>query len=173
MGYTSKHSEVDQIDLGDGWWVKVKRCLTVAESEVAERALVTMTITQRGNAQQAAKNGRGPSAVPAKGGVAVDDRPTMNATPDVYSNIHEQVIASIVEWNLTDDDDQPLPLVPEATKRLSIGLLSQADFDTIAAHVRKQNRGADREEEAQFPAYGAGVVAGGEDDASHAGEVLE
>lgn len=162
MGYTSRQADTERIPLDDEWWVDVKKCLSVAESEAAERALMTMTVEQ--------PDPQLPGSAVTAGGVATV---AMRANPDIFTNLQEMVVASVVAWNLTDDDDQVLPLEPDAVKRQSISRLHQADYDKIAARVRVLNGGMSAAERRQFPDGGGGGVTVGSNAASDPGGILD
>jgi hypothetical protein len=87
-GFLGEYDGTDRIKIDDEemWWVDVKKCLSVAESEEAERALSTI-------------------------GVKTDK--TGKNVPDIKIDLNrkqfEQVVASIVDWNLSDRNAVKLP----------------------------------------------------------------
>lgn len=152
MGFLRK-AEVERIwldtdtDNGDGddsppqWWVDVKLGLSVEEAEKAEEALINTRVEEQRT---------------ARGKMRTVVRPEMRLMPHMF----EVVLCSIVNWNLTDEQDQPLPLdhdyeVEEKTKRpsprrLSLKKIPQASYDKISEVVMAANRPMSREETASF-----------------------
>lgn len=161
MGFATKYEGTERIDLGDGYWVEVKKCLSWAESNEAEHA-----------------------------GLNFDMQPNMDDPKKTRTNIvidpeaksFEQVLASIVAWNLADDgpatpenpegvrDAIPWPIERDrelemAAKKLaggrgekwksplrkSLERMPRPAFDLIFAYVGKANEAPDRKEAAQFP----------------------
>lgn len=142
--------------MGGGYWVRVKKFLSVEESEAAEEALVSSVRRVTGPDGQVLAQG------------------------DLMARLFEQTLASIVEWNLTDGDDRPLPYDHDPTlerssgrpspRRRSLRALPQTAFDKISAVVGGNNN-SDPEADARFRQAGAGVHQGGEDDPSGDREV--
>lgn len=151
MGYLdSRYDGVKKVELGGGWWVEIKKCLSVAESEKAEAALVAVEMEDQGEGK--------PSKAKVK--------------PDMVVNTREMVVASIVDWNLTDERDELLGLHPEAVLRQSVAKMPQDDYDKIAAAVREANAERSREDEARFPSDGSGSAEDGGDGEPDDREVL-
>ena len=93
MGFTSKYEGTDRIELGDGYWVEVKKCLTWAESNDAEKAGLNFNMS-------AEANGTGNQ----------QPRTRTNVIIDPEAKAFEQVLASVVDWSLTDRDGTKLAL---------------------------------------------------------------
>jgi hypothetical protein len=153
MGFLSQYDGVERIDLGEHegteYYVEVKKCLSHGESEAAERALVAVEMEEQ-------KDGKSKAVM----------------TPDMVTNTEEMVVASIVDWNLTDSADKLLGLHPEEILRASVKKLPQAVFDKIAKRVRELNADRTEEEDAQFPAGGERGAEGGEVEPSDDHQVL-
>lgn len=149
MGFLSPYQGVIRVEMGGGYWVDVKRFLSVADSEAAERVIA-----------QTVRSVTGPDG-------------TVRPTFDSVGRTFEQVLASIVDWNLTDENDQPLPLdhdpeVEKATGRPSPRRrsLTRPDFpqvalDKIAAVVSEHNN-VDPEAQSSFRGGSPGVSPLGE-----------
>jgi hypothetical protein len=130
MGFLSAYSSTRKIDVGGGYWVEIKECLTIVEKQRAEKALSSGPVidqTGRGSAQM--------------------DMPAFHT---------EMVVASITGWNLDEDDGTVWPLTPEPVKRKNIGRLPASVFDQIFKEVDELNGPKSARERAQFPKPGVG-----------------
>lgn len=130
MGFLSAYSGTRRIDLGGGYWVDVKECLSIVEKQRAEKALTSDPTVDM--------NGRGTAKV---------DMPAFH---------NEMLVHSIVAWNLDEDDGTIWPLAPELVKRKSIARLPAPVFDTILKVVDELNGPQSPQERAQFPEPGVG-----------------
>lgn len=162
-GFLSLYDGVDRIQIDDlsEWWVDIKRALSVADSEDAERALLDIQI------------GEG----------------TTKATVDPTAKQFEQVLASIVKWNLTDRAGNVLPVAFDRARekaardardpnwmsplRKSLLQIPQQVYDQLSLQVGKRNGPKSRAEEARFPNGSNGSPALGEDAPPDDRQVLE
>jgi hypothetical protein len=106
-GFLSAYEGTDRVDLGRGYWVDVKKCLSKKEYAAVENAI-------GGGRQRMEIAGR-----------------SQFATVDPAASRVEMVVASIVDWNLDDGDEIPWPLTPDKVKRANIGRLPSPVFDKI------------------------------------------
>lgn len=134
----------ETIDLGAGYWVKVKTCLDRGELAEAEGALMSANIDMQGN-----------------GHVRPDYR--------AYRNL--MVTHSIVEWNLTDPDGATWPLAPNPAKAASVDRLPGPAFAAIWAVVDKLNAAPTAGEQARFPGRDIGSGPAGKAGAAGPGAV--
>lgn len=123
MGFLSKYTKTERIDLGDNFWVDIRPYLTASQKAAAEDKLVSTDGKSSG----------------------------MQVGTGAYTL--EIAVQAIVDWNLTTDDDMPLPVRPIEARRASVSLLPAFVTDQIMAAVKAaENRG--KTEEADFPASG-------------------
>lgn len=146
MGYTSRWTETRKLDLGDGWWVEIKKGLPGGEIEDLRRKLVSVA---------PGTNDKG--ALVAR---VVD--------VDPVTFLRERAVHSLVAWNITGDDEALLPLDPEDPEhpltRASYRLLDTEHRDLIENAIAEENT-VSKEDEARFPDDGAGSPDGGEEQA--------
>src|SRR5262249_25337760 len=96
-GFLSLYDETDRVDLGGGYYADIKRYLSSAEVDRANRALVAPQLKSEG-----ASTGDG-SAAEGRSVTSTIDQGTYNI---------EVLVAAIDGWNLTDRDGNSLPLPP-------------------------------------------------------------
>lgn len=125
MGFLSAYSGTRKIDLGDGYWVEIKECLSIVEKQRADKALSSGPVFDQ--------SGRG------------------SAQMDLPAYQNEMLCHSIVAWNLDEDDRTIWPLTPEPVKRKNIARLPGPVFDQIVAVVDELNGPKPAKERAQFP----------------------
>jgi len=123
-GFLSLFNEPERIIVADGYWIDVKSSLNAADYEAAQRALLGKMSMQGGN---------------------------LSAEPDTVAYQHELVFRAIVDWNLTDEDGQLLPLTPATEKHTSIRRLPQSAFVAIYEKINDAATPRKREEEIRFP----------------------
>lgn len=145
MGFLSHYSGAQRIELGDGYWVDVKKCLTVAEKQRAESALTSNPVVDM--------NGNGTAKV---------DMPGFH---------NEMMCASIVAWNLDDDDGTVWPLAPDRTKRANIARLPAPVFDVIWRVINELNGPQPKDERVRFPVNGVGGDPDGDGGTAVVGDV--
>lgn len=129
MGFLSAYSGVETIDVGNGYWVKVKTCLAAAEKQRAEKALGSPTIDNSGQ---------------------------RSATLSITDFATELVVASILDWNLDDDNGAVWGLAPDAVKRKNIARLPSPVFDQIYEVVNGLNSPQNPADRQRFPDGGVG-----------------
>ena len=160
MGFLSAWDQEDRIDVSDlagaplgTWWVDVKRTLSHAENELVMKRLMKQTV-------KIAQTGSKPEITTE--GVSVDG---------ILSHQTDLVVASIVAWNLTDSNDQPLPVMPKEALLDSLNKLPATVFDRIAQVVMDANT----EKPEEVATFHLGSISGnqdGQDDSSDDREVL-
>lgn len=131
-GFLSEYNQITRlvIDPEGKWWVDVKENITRRESALAQSALVRPVVRYSG-----------------------DDSETKGEVDTVAYQM-ELVVAAVVDWNLTDENDFPLPLTPAADKRESINRLPDKVFNIIAGHVQGVKKEASPAEDARFQKVG-------------------
>jgi hypothetical protein len=114
MGFLNLYAATERIAVSDdgAWWVEIRVSLPKSDYDAAQKALVpTAVVTREGQ----------------------------RAEMDVISYQLELVSRAIVNWNLTDENDLPLPVVPYAAARRSLQRLPQSVFMTIFDRVNELN----------------------------------
>lgn len=129
MGFLSAYSGTRKIDVGGGYWVEVKECLSAAEKQRAEDALSKQSVNFQGQ---------------------------VGATIDMTSFHNVMMAAAIVGWNLDEDDGTPWALVPESAKRANIARLPAPVYDQIWTVVDDSNGPRERTDAVRFPDDGLG-----------------
>jgi len=130
MGFLSAYSSTQKIDVGDGYWIEVRECLPIMDKQRAEKALASSPrVDMSGN-----------------GSVSLDTVAFHN----------EMIAASIVNWNLDDDNGQVWALTPESVKRVNISRLPAPVFDQVWDVVDKLNGPRETAEKVRFPEPGVG-----------------
>ena len=128
----SGYEGTQRIDLGNGYWADVKKCLTTEEKARVDDLL--------GGKQQVDVAGQ-----------------RQYASMDYTASRREMVIQSLVAWNLTDPDGSTWLLLPESRptgkpypagslRRLSVGRLPAPVFEQIFAvcdELNSPRKGAD------------------------------
>jgi hypothetical protein len=125
-GFLSGYNQVTRINIDpEGkWWIDVKDHLSRRDTAIATTALVKPIVRYEDGDSQTQGN------------------------VDTVSYQMELVIAGIVDWNLTDEEDVLLPLDPPDAKRESINRLPNDVFTIVAGHIQGVPRPAS---DAQFP----------------------
>jgi hypothetical protein len=138
-GFLSAYEGTETVDLGDGWWVKVKKCLSSTELGWAQSAMGADKQRVDGNSQYADLN--------------------------VQAFQRELIVQSLDSWNLTDADDVLLPLdagpvpvrhgqnpyPPNCPRRASVGRLPAPVFEQVYDKCNEQNGTRGTDEAARFP----------------------
>lgn len=136
-GFLSKYAGTTTVNFDDGFWVTVRKSLPRGVSADARSLLMrpVMRIDQNDDGES--------------------QKATTTADVDTSAFQDEIVYHSIVDWNLTDEGGQPLPLTPEAAKRASIKILPDEVFDAIyeacQGSPKRKPKGAADAEKARFP----------------------
>jgi hypothetical protein len=134
VGFLSKYKETKKVDLGDGFYVDVKKYLTARERTAAEKKLINASmVTEKG------KQG--------------------NLITQVDAGEYRLELANqaIADWNLTDEMDMPLSLIPpfrlQSIERLPTQIVDQivAVIDDVGAEKTPEEEKEAAEEKAQFP----------------------
>jgi hypothetical protein len=97
-GFLSLYDERDRIEMGGGYYVEIKKFLSDAEHDRAQRALVSPRIES--------------TVAKAGGGADEAEVRAVTTTIDQQGYNIEVLVAAIIDWNLTDETDQLLPLPP-------------------------------------------------------------
>jgi hypothetical protein len=139
-GFLAAYEGTEHIDLGDGWWVKVKKCLSSTELGWAQSAMGADRQRVEGNGNQ-------------------------YADLNVQQFQRELIVQSLDSWNLTDAADAPLPLdagpvpvrhgqnpyPPGCPRRVSVGRLPSPVFAKVYEVCNAANGTRDAGEAARFP----------------------
>lgn len=140
MGFLSAYSGTQKIDVGEGYWIEVRECLSIIDKQRAEKALASSPkIDMTGN-----------------GTVSLDTVAFHNAMLE----------ASIVGWNLDDDDSTVWALAPSNVKRDNIARLPAPVFDQVWQVVNDLNGPRERADQVRFPE--PGIVGGPDGDGGSA-----
>lgn len=129
MGFLSAYSGVKRVDVGGDYWIEVLECLSIMDKHRAEKALASTP------KMDLAGNG------------------SMNLDTVAFRN--EMMAASIVNWNLDDDNGQIWALSPDSAKRANIARLPAPVFDQVWQIVDELNGPRGRAEQIRFPEPGA------------------
>jgi hypothetical protein len=142
-GFLALFNTPDRIEVTDdgAFWIDIKTSLTADDYEHAQRVLF--------------------GKMAMKGG-------DLSATPDTISYQHELVFRAVVDWNLTDEDGDLLPLEPEKAKHDSIRRIPQSIFIDLYNRVNKASSARSSGDELQFRDDGSTESPG---DESSTGEV--
>lgn len=145
-GFLSAYDGVERIDLGRGYWVDVKQCLSHAELQQAQ-----------------AKMGAARQTVEAGG--------RQFATVDMNAFETELIVLSIVDWNLDDENGVKWPLQPDRALRASVARLPGPVATQIYQRCNELNGSGSKREAAQFPGEDLGGDQGGDTGAAAVGEL--
>jgi hypothetical protein len=128
VGFLSAYSGTQKIDLGGGYWIEVRECLSIVDKQRAEKALASSPkVDMSGN-----------------GTVSLDTVAFHNAMLE----------ASIVAWNLDDDNGTVWALAPSNVKRDNIARLPAPVFDQVWQVVNDLNGPRERADQVRFPEPG-------------------
>lgn len=143
----------ETIDLGNGYWVKVKRCLSAAEMTRVENTM-----------------GAGRQRIDVSGGGR------QFTELDIRGSWTEMVVESLVAWNIDDEDGTVWSLEPEkgpyspgCVRRQSVARLPDPVFKLIWQRCDELNAPRKGPEAASFPEQAVGGDPDG--DAGAAGPV--
>ena len=143
-GFLSLFNGPERLNVAEGYWVDVKKSLTAADYEAAQRVLLgKMTMSGEG----------------------------FSAEPDSVAYQGELVALSILDWNLTDEEGVALQLTPDSAKRESILRLPQSVFLEVYKHVNEASALRGKKDETKFRPGSAGDDAGREARSTVAAEV--
>ncbi len=114
-GFLSEYSTITKVELGGGWWVRVRKFLSRGDFKAAQAKLITPTMKYT-EQEQAETTG----------------------SVDTGGYQNELVARAIVEWNLTDENDQPIPIGtvhpdngPDLTRYRAVNVLPGEVFDKL------------------------------------------
>ena len=127
-GFLSLFNEPERINVAKGFWIDIKKSLTAEDYEAAQRALLGKMVMNGAN---------------------------LTAEPDTILYQHELVFRSIIDWNLTDENGELLPLTPAQAKHDSIRRLPQVVFVDIYEKINEASTPRGGEEEVRFRDGGA------------------
>lgn len=130
MGFLSQYNGTEEVDLGDGYWVQVKKYLTAAQSAEAEHKLIQSRMSVD------------PSDKEAKA--------LMETSMDTAAFGLEQAAQAVVKWNLTDEDNMTLPFSTVEERRLSIARLPAFVIQKIIGAVDQTGGEKKPEDKATF-----------------------
>lgn len=130
MGFLSAYSGTQKIDVGGGYWIEVRECLPIVDKQRAEKALASSPrLDMAGNG-------------------------SINLDTVAFHN--EMLTASIVAWNLDDEDGQVWLLEPDHIKRANIARLPAPVFDQVWEVVDRLNGPRETADKVRFPESGVG-----------------
>lgn len=133
-GFLSLYNQTERLIVADDYWIDIKTNLTTEDYESAQRTLL------------------GKISMVGTGGI--------QSEPDTVAYQYALVASSIVDWNLTDENDQPLLLTPDDEKRKSISRLPQSVFLDVYERVNNASAPRTRDEEVSFRDGGPGGAGG-------------
>lgn len=128
MGFLSAYSGTQRIDVGGGYWIDVRECLPIVDKQRAEKALAS--------SPRVDMTGAGTIAL------------------DTVAFHNEMLTASIVGWNLDDDNSQVWALTPDSLKRSNISRLPAPVFDQVWEVVNDLNGPRETADKVRFPEPG-------------------
>ena len=126
-GFLSDYSKIVTVylDADQKWWAKVRRNLTRGDFKSAQDILITATMRYSGGDDDTSDAKAETSGPVNTGG---------------YQN--ELVARALVEWNLTDENDNPIPIGsldaqrrPDPTRYAAIDAIPQEAFDLLLAAI--------------------------------------
>jgi hypothetical protein len=134
-GFLSEYEGTERVELGGGYWVEIKKCLSRTEYQKVQDLL-----------------GGGRQTVNMSG--------TRLMQMDVGASQEEMLFQSVTDWNLDDEAGVKWPLAPEKDKRANIRRLPASAFLTVFQACDELNGPRAGKEAAQFP---EGAERGAED----------
>jgi hypothetical protein len=137
-GFLSEYEGTERVELGGGYWVDIKRCLSRAEYQRVQDLL-----------------GAGKQTINMSG--------TRLMQMDVGGSQEEMLFQSITDWNLDDENGVKWPLSPEKDKRANIRRMPASAFNDVFAACDELNGPRAGKEAAQFPEGPVDGAADGEE----------
>lgn len=147
-GFLALFNEPERVVVAKGFWIDIKKGLTAEDYEGAQRALLgKMSMNNDG----------------------------LSAEPDTVAYQHELVFRAITDWNLTDENDQLLPLEPKTAKHESIRRLPQFVFVDLYERINNAASPRSQADEVSFRDGGEGRDSGNQnaDDSADASKVSD
>jgi hypothetical protein len=123
----SGYDGTEKIDLGNGYFAEVKRCLSAAEYQ--------RVLNYLGTGRQNVRVDGGPQ--------------TVNVDP--YAAMTEMLAQSLVSWNIDDEDETVWPLQPDKARRASIARLPPPVLMSVYQRCDELNGPRKTSEAARFP----------------------
>ena len=126
-GFLSDYTKITTVylDADQKWWAKVRRYLTRGDFKSAQDILITATMRYSGGEDDSTDAKAETSGPVNTGG---------------YQN--ELVARALVEWNLTDENDNPIPIgslnaqrQPDPTRYAAVDVIPQEAFDLLLASI--------------------------------------
>lgn len=112
MGFLSKFKTVERVDLGDGYWADVRQYLTRAQMAEAQTRLAKLSVSMQ--------------------------KQDVSADMDLNAFQAELAAQAIVGWNLTDENDRPMPFAPLEALRKSLDLVPPFVVEQIVTPIKLQ-----------------------------------
>ena len=126
-GFLSNYTQITTITFEGDYWVKVRRFLRRGDFKAAQLALVQpemRSVDQEGDNK--------------------DDEQKMQTTGKIDTGAYqdELVCRALIDWNLTDEDNAPIPLGivdpvkgPDATRLAAVALLPEEVFEKLLTSI--------------------------------------
>jgi hypothetical protein len=118
-GFLSRYESEERVDFGDGYYVTI-RALSGYEREVVNDKRVTVAASAR-----------------TTGGTDMPQDVAVDTKIDQPGYKVELLHQGILDWNLTDRNEQPLPLHPDQDRIASIKRLPDVVFDELVDRLEK------------------------------------
>ncbi len=137
-GFLSQYDEVVTVyfDEAKEWWAKVRRYPSRADFKAAQAALISPEVRYTGEGDNATADTRG--------------------KVDTGAYQDELVARALIDWNLTDINDAPIPLGtshpvkgPDETRRAAVSVLPEEPFEKILNSIEGAARRRPKEGEKQ------------------------
>lgn len=151
VGYLARYGEKVNLDLGDGYWLKFRRHLSREDFAAANDKLFAPIVR----------------IVASADGSTDDAHSETSGALNTSAQQDEYVARALVDWNLTDEENQPIALGgvrpgsgsdsgPDAVRYAAVRILPEEVFDQVLAGIAgvARPRAAAKEEqtaEARFP----------------------
>lgn len=143
MGFLSLYEGTERIPLHGDYFVTVKKFLSSEDYDEAKKALTHFNVDDPTTDK-------------------TDEKAAIRPDPNVPEYQRELVVAAIVDWNLTDQNDQLLPLEPVAARRAAVKRLPEVVVTKLYKAVQKNDADPEPQAAATFPAGSDGGGEGGD-----------
>jgi hypothetical protein len=128
-------------------------------------------LTKMSRAQKRAVEEHWINSVDMKIGEKADGTPTVSVGASGYGRVLRQqdslVLGAVVDWNLTDEEGNALPLQPDEAREQAIGDLPEDVFDLLHRVAKRAVTPRTPAEQARFRDGGTASGEGGEDATEH------
>lgn len=118
MGFLSPYAATEDVDLGDGFKATLKVYLSTDDATAAQKAMIKVLTKV----------------------VGTDSEPEVTTEFDQGAYLKEVAARALVSWNLTDENDLPLPVSSLEDKRASVSRLPFWAVKVMAAVVKDEKR---------------------------------